>query len=329
MLMKDARASAGGLNEFVFAGKPAWHGQGLEIPAGSTVEAAIEGTAMGSDLLQVPLLMPDADLSGFQDVKLPTGAVAHAIVRSADWKTLSVVTDSYQMIQPRDGARMLDGVAQAVPGIAFTAAGTIREGAIFWAQADAGDFDVTGRGDKVQSYLTFVDGYDGRTCASFGLTTVRAVCQNTITHAVQAGKKSVVWRKIRHVGDVNARVQSAATAAREALASVRGIREFFQAAAATPITEGQARDIFARALRVPDLDAMTPQAAGKVDTMVQLFQAGTGNNGKTVWDALNAVTEWSTWAQPVRVDTRWAKAILGDEVSQNAEALLRVYVQTR
>lgn len=319
----------GGLNEFVYANKKAWHGQGLEVPAGTSVAAAITGTAMGSEMLCVPVLMPVKDLSRLDNIKLPTGAEPVAIVRAADWRCMGIATDSYRPIQPMDAARMLDGVAAAVEGIAFTAAGTIREGSVFWAQAAAGKFDVVGNGDVVESYLTFVDGYDGRTCASFGLTTVRAVCQNTITHAVACGKKSVVWHKIRHVGGVNDRVRSAAAAAQEALAAVRGVRNFYRAAAQTPITVDVARDVFARALRVPDLDALTPQARGKVDVMTDLFRNGTGNAGKTAWDALSAVSEWSTWAQPVRVDTRWAKAILGDDVAQSAESLLRAYVATR
>jgi phage/plasmid-like protein (TIGR03299 family) len=316
------------IETFRYSGRKAWHGCGEEIPEHSTVEAAMASSVLGSEILKVPLTMPDASMTGAQDVILPSGSSMVAIVRSGDWKTLGVRTDGFSIVQPMEGARLLDAVGAAV-GAKFSVVGSVHGGTVFWGQAKVDDFDVTGDGDKVETFLSYIDGYDGKTSASFGLTTVRAVCENTVTHAIREGqRKSVAWHSIRHRGDVTGKLGAAAAAVEQALKGKAEIQRFFQKAARTPIKLDAFVDVALAALDVQrDKDGKLPgRSEGKVDVMVDLFQNGTGNAGKTAWDAFNAISEWSTWAQPTRSRERFASAMLGDPVVERAEQVLRVMV---
>ena len=316
------------VENFRYAGEKAWHGCGQEVPQDSTVEAAMASSVLGSEILKVPLTMPDASLTGAQDVTLPSGSSMVAIVRSGDWKTLGVRTDGFSIVQPMDGARLLDAVGATV-GAKFSVVGSVHGGTVFWAQASVGKFDVTGSGDEVETFLSYIDGYDGKTAASFGLTTVRAVCENTVTHAVAQGRKSsVAWHSIRHRGDVTGKVGAAAAAVEQALKAKSDIQRFFQKAAQTKLPLDAFVAVVEQALEVSrDKDGSLPgRVQGKVDVMVDLFKRGTGNDGKTAWDAFNAISEWSTWAQPTRSRERFAAAMLGDPVVQRAEQTLRVMV---
>lgn len=313
---------------FRYAGAPAWHGLGTKVPDSSTVEAAMQGTVIGSEILRVPLAMPGPDGCDLQAVTLPSGADMVAIVRSGDWRTLAVRTDGFQVAQPMDAARLLDAVGGEV-GARFSVIGSIKAGCVFWAQAEIDSFDVTGNGDLVRTYLTFTDGYDGKHTASFGLTTVRAVCENTITHAIEQGRGSVAWHAIRHRGDVTNKLAAAAAAVDAALKGKAGLRDFARKLARTPFDTTAMDSLAKQILGAADsAEAELPaQTRAKVETLIHLFADGTGNHGRTAWDALNAVSEWSTWAQPVRGRERFEIALLGDPVVQQAEQLLRVYVQ--
>lgn len=311
---------------FRYAGEPAWHGLGTKVPDSSTVEAAMAGTVIGSEILRVPLAMPGPNGCDLQEVTLPSGAGMVAIVRSGDWRTLAVRTDGFQVAQPMDAARLLDAIGEDV-GAKFSVIGSIKQGCVFWAQAEVDAFDATGNGDLVRTYLTFTDGYDGKHTASFGLTTVRAVCENTITHAIDQGRLSVAWHTIRHRGDVTNKLAAAAAAVDAALKGKQGLRDFARKLAVVPFTADRMDALAKQVLGAAESAEVATQTQNKVATMVNLFSTGTGNSGKTAWDALNAVSEWSTWAQPVRGRDRFEIALLGDPVVQEAERLLRVYVQ--
>lgn len=288
----------------------------------------MRGTVIGSEIVKVPLAMPAADGVELQGVTLPSGSDMVAIVRSGDWRTLAVRTDGFQVAQPMDAARLLDAVGEDV-GAKFSVIGSIKQGCVFWAQAEIGQFDATGNGDMVSTLLTFVDGYDGKTLASFGLSTTRAVCQNTITHAIEQGRKSVAWHSLRHTGDITDKLAAAAAAVDAALKGHATVQDFARELARTPFDLPRMTALAQQVLGVEvDSDGkVATRTQSKVDSMVHLFANGTGNTGRTAWDALNAVSEWSTWAQPVRGRDRFEIALLGDPVVQEAEQLLRVYVQ--
>ena len=52
---------------------------------------------------------------------------------------------------------------------------------------------------------------------------------------------------------------------------------------------------------VPDVEGTSnARRSSKRDELRELYQVGIGNDGRTAWDAYNAITEWANYRAPVR-----------------------------
>ena len=59
----------------------------------------------------------------------------------------------------------------------------------------------------------------------------------------------------------------------------------------------------------------------RVDRLVQLAFEGVGNDGSTLWDAYNGVTQFTTWERGRSAENRLAASWYGEGAEINAKAL--------
>jgi phage/plasmid-like protein (TIGR03299 family) len=159
------------------AGKPAWHGLGVNVAAAVTSADAIRLAGLDWDVSKRAMSYRKND---------GTYAVARgtfAVVRDDSEAHLGTVGARYQMIQHRDGLEFLDSVIGEF-GAKFHTAGSIHGGAEVWMQCELPDhsFEVV-RGDEVQAFALFTNPHDGSGKAWCFPTTNRVVCANTFRTA--------------------------------------------------------------------------------------------------------------------------------------------------
>ena len=141
--------------------------------------------------------------------------------------------------------------------------------------------------DILEKYILLVNSHDGSAAVTMRPTTVRVVCNNTLTGAL-GQRVDREWRTY-HRGDVMQQVNEA----RDTLdlheahfeLMMRGI-ERMAAGQMEEDHEDFYRDLFA----IPeDIEVAT---SPRVKAVERLYAEGRGNAGETRWDMFNAVTEW-------------------------------------
>ena len=201
-------------------------------------------------------------------------------------RALAVMTDRYVPVQNREAFSFFDTVVSAGEAIYHTA-GSLRGGRRIWVLAKLpGDLRVS-RTDILEKYILLVNSHDGSAAVTMRPTTIRVVCNNTLTGAL-GQRVDREWRTY-HRGDVMQHVNDA----RETLdlheahfeLMMRGIERM----AADQMEEDHEafyRDLFA----IPeDIEVAT---SPRVKAVERLYAEGRGNAGETRWDMFNAVTEW-------------------------------------
>jgi phage/plasmid-like protein (TIGR03299 family) len=306
-------------------GGPPWHGQGVALDPSIAPGAAIMADPiLGSTVSLRPQQFPRRDGT-------MADSASYTVVRDYDDRQLSGsrgLGPSYTPAQPADKAALLDRIASEF-GARFDVAGTLRGGAQWWAQASFGEPLKLAGDDKVFPRFTIFDSFDGSLPLAAGLASTRAVCSNTIAHALGEARGAAYYRPIRHTGDVAGKLASAGDAFSMAVRGWESFAEFAQIAAATAIPKSDAHDIIAALVPLPTGDASPAKANAKREAIWGAFAVGIGNSGRTAWDFYNGVTQYATWESPVRGDgNRWQSALLGDgaDLAAAAETQLRVYM---
>jgi len=123
---------------------------------------------------------------------------------------------------------------------------------------------------------------------------------------------------VRHTTNVIAASQQAASIVLKARESEVFARAEVTSLTTKRITTDGAVAVYRLALGVPVGETPAPRVAGSLDALVTLFARGTGNEGKTAWDAFNATTEFVDHQRMIRVgagrdraETRFENAVLG------------------
>jgi len=109
---------------------------------------------------------------------------AWGIFREDDSAFLGAVGERYTPIQNKDAFEFVDVLMEATNGAHYDSAGALGNGERIWCSAKVPfDFEPV-PGDKTETYLMFTTSHDGSASAVCKLTTVRVVCQNTLSQAI-------------------------------------------------------------------------------------------------------------------------------------------------
>lgn len=102
------------------------------------------------------------------------------LYRSDTKAPLSVVSNRYQVVQPREVLEFYRDLTE-VSGYELETAGILKGGRKFWALAWTGQTTVLKGNDQVNGYLLLATSCDGTLATTATPTTVRVVCNNTLT----------------------------------------------------------------------------------------------------------------------------------------------------
>lgn len=222
----------------------------------------------------------------------------------------------YRIIQPRDWADPLFKLHDA-GAIEVVAIGGFKGGRQFFVQARYNGTFEPREGDKVEPLVTFLGSMDGSTSNKAGETYQRIICRNTFIAAMRD-----LDRSVRHTGDVELKTAAVETAIAGVVESHQRFKETATAMAQASITAPVFAELVDRVFPMPKAGSRTGKMENIRSKVGELFTSGKGNTGETLWDAFNAVTEWSTHYASTRSgeEGRTHSAWLGSNARRNQQA---------
>ena len=168
-----------GFVEMAYAGETPWHGLGQQVQKGASIEEWMVSAGMDWTIQEAPVEF--GYLANGMKVR---GKVSDkkVLYRSDTYAPLGTVGNRFHVVQPHDVLEFFRDLTQGA-GFTIETAGTLFGGSRFWALANIGDDCEIVPGDKVGGYLLLCTGADGTMQTMGKFTTVRVVCNNTLSMA--------------------------------------------------------------------------------------------------------------------------------------------------
>lgn len=177
-----------GFVEMAYAGETPWHGLGQQVTKGASIEEWQAQAGMDWTIEQAPV-----EFGYTTNGMKVRGKVADkkVLYRSDSFAPLGTVGDRFQVVQPHDVLEFFRDLTEK-SGMQIETAGTLFGGRRFWTLAHIGDTCEIVPGDKVGGYLLLCTGADGTLATTGKFTTVRVVCNNTLSMSLnESGKHSI------------------------------------------------------------------------------------------------------------------------------------------
>jgi phage/plasmid-like protein (TIGR03299 family) len=307
---KDKNKMAHEIENMMYVGETPWHGLGKAmIQPPKDVQEALEMGGLDWNVNSVPLF---AHLSEGLHVQAPS----NAIVRDSDNSILGVVGPNYQPVNNAEAFRFFDPAIEN-GFVDIETAGSLRAGKRVWMLAKIRDstHDVV-FGDPVSAYFLISNSHDGTLAVRVGFTSIRVVCQNTLSLAHHEGKGKLI--QVRHTKNVKTaldKMQEIVDWQRNTFAATVDQFKFLASVGCNELTlRKYVETVFEKDMETDSSDSeVEGEEENKsldklMDKIYPLFTDGKGNSNPkvsgTLWAAYNAVTEYQTWNRGRSTDNR-------------------------
>lgn len=257
-----------------------WHGLGVVVEGLATASEALELAGLDWTVSKQPMYFGE----GSEKIAYPGQYVN---VRDTDNKPLGTSTDGYHVFQNVEAFDFLDQITDTGSGEAkYTTAGSLFGGKRVFMTMKIGDTFTVADNDAHDMYLMVTNSHDATQALTVAVTTIRAVCNNTVTMALKDAKTK--WT-LRHKTSLKGKVQDA----RDSLEIAFKYADAFQDEVAALMEVEMTKDKFKKIV-----DTIVPaskfQHDKDVSSIMDVWEnektvpmGGGENNG---WGAFNAVT---------------------------------------
>jgi phage/plasmid-like protein (TIGR03299 family) len=206
-----------------------------------------------------------------------------ATVREDNDRVLGIVSNDYEVFANSD----LKGIIQPLVDeqvLTVVNQGYLNHGRKVFVQAQiAKDYQVVG--EDYRGMITLLNSHDGTTTVSLGTTMVRVICSNTFTSVMKK-----LTEKFRHSQGVTERVLNTTTIVDYVDGAMQKYAEHAETLAGARCTPLD----FARAVGQIYQQPVDKMRDSFVSQLNNLFYNGKGNEGRTMYDCFNAITEHAT-----------------------------------
>ena len=290
-----------------------WHGLGVRLKEAATPAAMLKHAGLDWRVDRAPLFAgPHRNpVEGFA-----------ALQRSSDGKVLDIVGSRYKPVQNEDVFSFFKEFTEAGKATMETA-GSLRGGRYIWALANlSASFTLTG-GDRVNGYLLVASPHMQGKTLIIKFTTVRVVCQNTLTLALGSGGST--WR-MNHTRSFDSVTQAEA---KEALGIAREQMSEFETTAKTlkkmKLDRKKVIEVLAMTFQpgveLKDVFKNEELLNRKMGVILDAYQEAPGADVGTGWGVLNAVTYYADHLASRTPDKRLTNAWLGKTAGQKERVL--------
>ena len=308
-----------GQANMAYVGDTPWHGLGQQLKVGASIEQWRKAAGMNFSIYTSPVQFESAESAGD-----PMTFNGHNVLYRSDTKMpLAVVSDKYQVVQPKEVLEFYRDLT-ADAGFTLETAGCLKGGKKYWALASIGK-DAKILDDQIKGYLLLGSACDGSMATTAMFTSIRVVCNNTLGFAMEeadSGKaKSVVRINHRTTFDdakVKAQLGLAANSWDSFIYNV-GVWS------KTKVDLDQAQAYFDQMSSYTTTEGETKVSERTSKYLMELFAGGgKGSDLKsangTVWGLVNAVTEFVDHHRGRTTDVRIDRAWFGDGIATKEKA---------
>lgn len=176
------------VSSMAYVGETPWHGLGHALPANQPIEVWAQQAGMDWRILDTPVRYL-SDAQGHLGT-VHTYPDQRVLYRSDTKEPLSVVSQRYQIVQPREVLEFYRDLSD-VSGFSLETAGVLKGGRKFWALARTGQTTTIKGSDTVHGYLLLATSCDGTLATTATPTTVRVVCNNTLAIALNGNTQAI------------------------------------------------------------------------------------------------------------------------------------------
>lgn len=312
---------ADGYIEMAFVGQTPWHGLGQELDQDATIEQWRVAAGMDWKIKSAPVRYePESEYGDMYRVPKQ-----NVLYRSDNNEPLSIVSDRYQVVQPADVLEFFRDLVEE-SGFRLHTAGTLFGGKRLWALAETGKFAEVTKGDGIGGFLLLSTSADKSLATTARFTSVRVVCNNTLSLSVQNNAHCVSFTHARKFDHELMKAKLG-----KAVASFDSFMEMAKYLEQQRITAEQADSFIKRILFTADQlsdPALIVEKSRPYNKILDLFNGsaiGSELVGDTKWALLNSVTEYFDHHHPSRTnDARLNNTWFGngDMIKNRAVAVL-------
>ena len=290
-----------------------WHGLGTVVEGLATADEALKLAGLDWNVTKEPV---------YQKIKNKYEAVPDRFltVRETDQRALGIVSSNYHVFQNTEAFDFLDTLTDTgFKAAKYTTAGSLFEGRRVFMTLKIGDTFLVGDEDAHDMYLMVTNSHDGTQAFSAVVTTIRAVCNNTVTMALKEAKSK--W-SLRHKTELSGKIEDA----RQALKMSWNYADVFQDEVNRLMDIEMTKDKFNRIVEriVPESKF---QHDKDVDAIMNVYEyeptVRMGGGDGTGWGAYNAVTYFTDNVRTYRTPEARFKSILGTEAQAGFAETLR------
>lgn len=297
------------VQSMAFVGQTPWHQLGNALPAKQSIDVWAREAGMDWSICEsaVRFLADQAGALGsiqsFED---------HKVLYRSDTKApLSVVGQRYKVVQPKEVLEFYRDLTE-VSGFELETAGVLKEGRKFWALARTGKEVALKGQDVVKGYLLLATSCDGTLATTATATTVRVVCNNTLSIAVNGAVNAI---KVPHSTNFDA--QAVKKQLGIAVSQWDGFMYRMKTLAECKVKSHEAMNYFLKVLCTSDAHEATGNLTNeRALKKVQALYDGHGRGAElgaakgTAWGLLCSITEFvdherRARSQEYRLDSAW------------------------
>lgn len=304
-----------GFVEMAFVGETPWHGLGQVLNEDSTIEEWQKAAGMDWTIESSKVIY-----------ETPQHCVEfegqNVLYRSDNDMPLSVVSNRYKPVQPKEVLEFFRDLVEE-NGFKINTAGTLKGGKHLWALAETGKFGEVCKDDGVGGFLLLSTSCDRTLATTARFTTVRVVCNNTLTASLQNNENTVSFSHLTQFNHelVKAKLGNAV----ESFGSFMNMAKFLQQ---QQLTQIKAQDFVKRLMmnftqiNDPEYDISKNRSYKKIMELFEHDAKGLELVGHTKWGLLNAVTEYVDFHNPSRTnDSRLSNAWFGNGERMKSKAV--------
>jgi len=305
------------VENMAYVNEEPWHGLGNKLSPKQPIETWIKEAGMAFTIKESPVLFNIAADNGMH---IKTHSDGKVLYRSDNNLSLSVVSNRYKVVQPREVLHFYKDLVDA-GGFELETAGVLKGGKKIWALAKTGQETVIKGADRVKAYLLLATSCDSTMATTAQFTSVRVVCNNTLQLAVNDKAGAI---KVPHSTTFDP--QAVKDALGLGLSNWDSFIKDIKLLSQRPVSALEAAQFFSDVLdeQVLDMDgAPLSRAMQQVHALYSGAGMGsllTGTRG-TAWGLVNSVTEYVDHHRKARnQDYRLDSAFFGNGASLKQKA---------
>lgn len=269
-----------------------WHGLGETMTRGASIEEWATAAGMSYSVKRASVRYAISHAEGDQLPDAFRKVDGQVVLFRDDTKAdLGIVSEGYKVVQPREVLEFFRQWASE-GGLQIESAGVLFGGRRYFATAKLAEGVMIGTGDKVVPYALLSTSADGSLATECRWTTVRTVCNNTLT---MARKDSKATHRTTHRSVF--KPQQARDAVEAAHTEFGAFCTMARTLTGLRVTGTQAQELTAKLLTT----GAREQEAARKSAAFQKIMASFSGAGKgsllgtslnTGWGWLNAVTDY-------------------------------------